>query len=81
MSMGRIFSPGAVKKTRSKRSGHTEGLSAPTEVVESKSKDRTRVDLRLVVQRRFMGMMETHDRMRSRVLGLSSPGGHAVSGD
>ena len=82
MNLGRIFSPRAID-VASKLNSSTESSFAPTEegFNESKPQARHQVDQCSVVQRRFMSMMETHDRMRARVLGLSSPGSHAISGD
>ena len=83
MSMGRSFSHGARSNARSKRSDRAESSFASTDerFGESKSKARTLVDLRSVVQRRFMRMMEAHDRMRARVLGSSETSSYSVSGD
>ena len=83
MNLGSIFSPRAVDNASSKQSDYAESSSAtPQERFGvGESPVRTRVDLRSIVQRRFMNMIEVHDRVRARVLGLSSPGGHAVSGD
>jgi hypothetical protein len=83
MSLGRIFAPRAVTNANSKLSGPAERSFAPTVegFGESKSKARTSVDLRSVVQRRFMSMMESHDRMRARVLGSTPTNSYPVSGD
>lgn len=83
MSLGRIFSPRAVDNASSKVSAPAESSFAPADegFGESKSNARTRVDLRPVVQRSFMGMMEAHDRMRARVLGSSPTSSYTASGD
>jgi len=83
MSLGRIFSPRAVDNASSRLSAPAESSFAPADegFGESKSRARTRADLRSVVQRRFMSMMETHDRMRARVLGTSPTSSYTVSGD
>jgi len=83
MSLGRIFSPRAIDNVSYKLSGSTESSFAPTEAgfSESKPQARDRVNLASVVQRRFMSMMEAHDRMRARVLGTSPTSSHPVSGD
>ena len=83
MSLGRIFAPRAVTNANSKLSDHAERSFASTDekLGGNKSKTRTRVDLRSVVQGRFMRMMEAHDRMRARVLGSSPTSSYPVSGD
>ena len=82
MSLGRIFAPRAVTNASSKLSDHTERSFASTEEkLGGSSKERTRVDLRSVVQGRFMRMMEGHDRMRARVLGATPTSSYPVSGD
>ena len=83
MSLGRIFAPRAVTNGSSKLSDHTESSFASTDerFGESKSKARNGVDLRSVVQRRFMNMMEAHDRVRARVLRSSPTSSYPVSGD
>jgi hypothetical protein len=83
MSLGRIFSPRGVSNGSPKLSDHAESSFAPADerFGGSKTKARTRVDLRSVVQRRFMSMMEAHDRMRERLLGLPQKTRHTVSGD
>jgi len=81
MNLGRILSPRAINVS-SKLSSSTESSFAQTEEFnESKPQAGNQVDQCSVVERRFMSMMETHDRMRARVLGLSSPGSHAISND
>jgi len=83
MSMGRIFAPRVVDNTSSKLSAPAESSFAPADdgLGESKSTDRARVDVGPVVRRRFMSMMEAHDRMRARVLGPSPTSSYTVSGD
>ena len=81
MSMGRIFAPRAVDNASS-NGNHGDTLFAASDETfrEGNTQAQTRFDPRSVVQRRFMNMLEVHDRMRARVLG-SSPAGSYVSGD
>jgi hypothetical protein len=79
MSLGRIFSTRAVDTASSKISAPAESSFAPADEGFEESKSKT--DPRSAVQRRFMSMMEAHDRMRARVLGTSSTSRYMVSGD
>ncbi|MEK6281241.1 MAG: hypothetical protein AABN95_12885 [Acidobacteriota bacterium] len=66
MKLRRIFSPSLESNTsayenpstfRGEKSGRTTPVTEPTPEVRS------------IVQRRFMSMMEAHDRVRERLLG------------
>ena len=79
--MGRNFLSGlALGAKRTTRSQYFQGPGR-TEQKVTGGNSESRTELRSTVQAQFMRMMESHDRVRARVLGFGQPKSYAASGD
>jgi hypothetical protein len=79
--MGRNLLSGlALGAKRTTRSQYFQG-SGPIEQKVTGGNSDSRTELRSTVQAQFMRMMESHDRVRARVLGFDEPKSYSVSGD